>query len=158
MTKMDLPRADDRQGLLFHSTPEETANRIGLNWLALTELHERDFLSFDLEAGLQLSETQEAELTFLGSLVSAGCDERMLRLLLKDLDKPYCYKIGPMYFDWTERRWLSLPEEKEDPSPDEALEIVLSCEDREFLEEAMNRIKECLENGETDSDEEGEET
>jgi len=155
-----LLRVTDIQERLFSSTPEEIANNIGLNWLTLTELSNWGYLSFKPKWNQELTESQEAELIFLGRLVVAGCDNRMLQLLLSELERPYCYLIEKMYFDWTQRRWCQLPKKEEELDPQDALEILLFCEDRDFLEDVIRQIKSCLINvdteGDTELDQEGE--
>jgi hypothetical protein len=82
--------------------------RIGLNWMAVLELHEGDWLSFDPRTTPELNPAQEAELVFLGSLVSAGCDRGVLAHLLAGLKKPYAYRVGQIYYDWSYQCWRVL--------------------------------------------------
>jgi hypothetical protein len=57
----------------------------------------------------ELDEAQEAELRFVGALVVAGCDARMLERLLAPLTKPYCYRLSRIYYDWAAQAWRLLP-------------------------------------------------
>ncbi|MDP6490975.1 MAG: hypothetical protein QGH42_00400 [Kiritimatiellia bacterium] len=94
-------------------SPTVLCERIGLNWQAAVWLHEKGWLSFDPQAVPDLSSSQEAELRFLGILVSAGCGEPMLSIMLRDLEKPYAYRIDLMYFAWEDRTWRVMPDETE---------------------------------------------
>lgn len=79
--------------------------RIGLDWDEVKRLRKDRLISFDPEAVESLDDSQVAELNFLGSLVLAGCSRSMLRALLRDLHKPYCYDIDRMFYDWHLEQW-----------------------------------------------------
>jgi hypothetical protein len=98
------------QQLLFPANPRAVCERIGLNWWAALKLHEDGWLSFAPSITPRLDEAQEAELRFVGSLVTAGCDRGMLAILLDRLPKPYAYDASRIYYDWAERRWRLLPD------------------------------------------------
>lgn len=93
----------------FNPSPREVCREIGLNWLAALRLRESGWLSYDPEVKIQLEEPEETELRFLGSLVAWGLDESQLSMILKDLRKPYRYRIEIIYFDWLEKGWRPLP-------------------------------------------------
>lgn len=97
------------QARLFYPHPRKVCNEIRLNWLTALSLRDKGWLSFDPEAIIKLEEQDEAELRFVGSLVAWGFDESQLDMLLKDLRKPYRYRIERMYFDWLARKWWLLP-------------------------------------------------
>ena len=78
------------QGQLFPLSPRAVCDKIRLNWWAAEQLHADGWLSFAPAAVAELDEAQEAELRFVGALVVAGCDDRMLERLLTPLTKPYC--------------------------------------------------------------------
>jgi len=89
-------------------------------------LHKNGFLSFNPATAGNLNTAQEAELKFLGSLIIAGCNKKMLIQLTRYLRKPYQYRLDLMYYDWLSQQWLLLPpmeeeeeeEEEEDPFED----------------------------------------
>jgi len=110
-----LARVSAPQQLLFPVTPRSTCGEIGLNWWAALKLYEDGWLSFCPESTPRLDEAQEAELRFVGSLVQAGCDRPMLTMLLGTLPKPYAYRPGRLYYDWTVRNWRLLPESHPHP-------------------------------------------
>jgi len=82
--------------------------KIGLNWMSAVSLHEQGWLSFDPSETEDLTPSQEAELSFLGALVVAGCDSGVLKQLLSRLPKPYAYRADRIYFDWGNRTWRLL--------------------------------------------------
>jgi hypothetical protein len=84
------------------------------NWFTALKLYECGFISFDPEITDVLNEGQEAELIFVGSLVMAGCNEVMLKSLLRDLRKPYQYYADAIYYDWVNQRWYALPDPEEE--------------------------------------------
>ena len=103
------------QQLLFPASPRSLCDEIGLNWHAAVGLQEEGWLSFELESTPQLDDAQEAELRFVGALMQAGCDRKLLGLLLTSLPRPYAYDLKRLYFDWTARRWRLLPDPRSNP-------------------------------------------
>ena len=111
------------QGSLFPYTAGDVCRGMGLNWLAALQLHKDGFLSFNPVTAGNLDSAQEAELKFLGSLLLAGCNKKMLKQLTRYLRKPYQYRLDLIYYDWLSQQWLLLPpmeeveeeEEEEDP-------------------------------------------
>lgn len=111
----ETARVAAAQQLLFPANPRAICEQMGLNWWAALKLHEDGWLSFSPDSTPRLDEAQEAELRFVSSLVIAGCDRGMLAILLDGLPKPYAYDINRLYYDWTERRWRLLPDERAHP-------------------------------------------
>ncbi len=108
-------RVTAAQQLLFPANPRAVCEQMGLNWWAALKLHEDGWLSFSPAGTPHLDEAQEAELRFIGSLVTAGCDRSMLAILLDRLSKPYAYDAARLYYDWFERRWRPLPDPNAHP-------------------------------------------
>jgi hypothetical protein len=106
----ELARVAAAQQLLFPANPRGLCEHMGLNWWAVLKLHEDGWLSFSPAGVLRLDEAQEAELRFVGSLVTGGCDREMLVILLNGLTKPYAYDATRLYYDWATRRWRLLPD------------------------------------------------
>lgn len=96
------------QLLLFAVEPRKLAGFLGLDWGAARKLHADKLLSFDPERTNITTAGMESEFIFLGSLVAAGCDVRMLKRMLSGLERPYRYDVRRMYFDWVARRWEHL--------------------------------------------------
>jgi hypothetical protein len=91
------------------TSPRGICQHMGLNWLAACKLFDERLLSYDPRALKSLSETQAAELRFLGALVVAGCDDSMLKKMVSGLCAPYSYRLDRMYFDWQDQEWRLLP-------------------------------------------------
>ena len=106
----ELARVAAAQQLLFPANPRAVCEQMGLNWWAALKLHDDGWLSFPPADTPRLDESQEAELRFVGSLVTAGCDRGMLAILLNELGKPYAYDAARLYYDWSNRRWRLLPD------------------------------------------------
>ena len=107
---VEQARLSDRGQLkLFPVKPRDVCNEIKLNWIAALKLYKDGFLSFNPSDEENLDEAQEAELILLGTLVVAGCDERMLEQILKNLQKPYQYKVNQIYYDWKSQKWCLFP-------------------------------------------------
>lgn len=108
-------RVSAAQQLLLPATPRAICEEIGLNFWAALKLSEEGWLSFSPETTLHIDEAQEAELRFIGSLVTTGCDRNMLARLLAGLLKPYAYDLKRLYYDWDARRWRVLPDPQAHP-------------------------------------------
>lgn len=100
---------DGGQLPLFKTKPREVCNDIGLNWLAALKLYKDGLLSFNPAELESLDPPQETEMVFLGFLVVSGCDEMMLKQMLKTLEKPYQYRIDQIYYDWKSQKWCLFP-------------------------------------------------
>ncbi|MBT3293854.1 MAG: hypothetical protein HN919_18915 [Verrucomicrobia bacterium] len=90
-------------------SPAILCEHIHLNWQAAVWLHEKGWLSFDPQGVDELAPAEEAELRFVGTLVAAGCGEPMLNTMLRDLEKPYTYRLEMMYFAWEDTSWRLRP-------------------------------------------------
>jgi hypothetical protein len=73
-----MARVAAAQQLLFPPNPRAICDELGLNWWAALKLHQDGWLSFSPEHAPRLDEAQEAELRFVGTLVTAGCHWRLL--------------------------------------------------------------------------------
>jgi len=93
----------------FEINPRDTCRDIGLNWLSALQLYKQNLLSFDPSTVNELDEAQEAELRFVGSLVTAGCGETMIMNLFRGLKKPYQYNSNRIYYHWASQQWRLLP-------------------------------------------------
>jgi len=131
--EIERVRVRGGQLMLFPIKPGEVCHNIGLNWLSAIWLYVQGFLSFDPRTEESLDDGQLAELSFLGSLVVAGCDRGMLERLLRDLTKPYQYRLNRIYYDWSNQRWSVLPQVEE---MDEEEEI-----SQDWLDEVISRLE-----------------
>jgi hypothetical protein len=104
-------RIESRQMPIFPRDARAVCMELELALREAVRLFEDAWLSFNPETGGPLDESREAELIFLGSLVSAGCTRPVLRQLLAGLRKPYCYDVRRIYYVWTTQEWRLLPGE-----------------------------------------------
>lgn len=98
-------RIEERQIPIFSRDAQTVCMELGMSMHDAERLHHDGLISFDPKASGSLDEMREAELTFLGSLIGAGCTRPVLRGLLRGLHKPYCYDISRIFYDWREGRW-----------------------------------------------------
>lgn len=145
-----LARVTAAQQLLFPSSPHSVCDYIGLGWQAALRLQEEGWLSFSLETTSELDEAQEAELRFVGALLLAGCDRRMLGVLLTGLPRPFAYDLKKLYFDWAARHWRLLPDPSSNPETTftEWLELLVRTGDAaslvgivELAQDALGRVR-----------------
>jgi hypothetical protein len=121
--------------LLLTAEPRSICHSLGLNWWAAVQLFEEGWLSFSPEAVTKLDESQEAELVFVGSLVVAGCDRRLLVNILSGLSKPYAYDLRRIYYDWAARDWRIFPDPHAHPESvfSEWLDMLVKRKDAEAI-------------------------
>lgn len=89
--------------------PKESAEQYGAKWSAIIELFENDMLSFDPETNKIETQEQSYEWDFLARLIARGCSVKLLKEMLKDLDKPYVYELRKIYYDWSQGVWRTIP-------------------------------------------------
>jgi hypothetical protein len=153
-------RLDNGQMFLFSIDPRDLAESIGLDWWAAKKLYDDKWLSFDPEKTEINYTSMQSEFVFLGSLVASGCDPRILQRLLADLEKPYCYDLSRIYYDWSSRRWKDLPYHG---TPEQVAEEIVSAFEeegdtdsladmREIVQEALSRLNENDEPGDISED------
>jgi hypothetical protein len=148
-----MARVAAAQQLLFPSNPRAICDELGLNWWAALKLHQDGWLSFSPEHLARLDEAQETELRFVGTLVTAGCDQNMLRVLLAGLHKPYAYDLKRLFFDWHSRHWRLLPDPRSYPETafTDWLELLVQTADVgsltgivELTQDALARVRPSL--------------
>jgi hypothetical protein len=114
LSDAERARVESRQMPIFPRDGQAVCTEIELGMREARKLYEDGLLSFDPESGGALDESREAELIFVGSIVSAGCTRSVLRQLLVGLHKPYCYDVRRIFFAWSTHEWRLLPGE-DDP-------------------------------------------
>lgn len=109
--------------------PQECCKTIGFDWSSAKCLREKNFISFDLAIDVALTETQIAELRFLGCLYeTVRGDTQLLAQILSPLKKPYAYSTDKLYFDWARRSWL--PKLDQEPwSSEDCIRLIGDCLD-----------------------------
>jgi hypothetical protein len=98
-------RIESRQMSIGGRDAQFVCAAIGLDCDEAVRLRKDKLISFDPRRQTCLDDSQAAELTFLGSLVLAGCSRSLLRVLLRDLRRPYCYDIDRIFYDWHSEHW-----------------------------------------------------
>ena len=142
-------RVIDVQCSLFPTAPKEVCERIGLKLEAAVKLYKNGWLSFNPRSVSRIEEDNEAELLFVGSLVACGCNEAMLKKLLADLQKPYCYRPNQIYFDWVAKKWRLIPDH-EDPVPEEVFTDWLDVLAGDGAIRKIRELKTAILNAETE--------
>lgn len=146
---LECERVAVGQKLLFPQSARAVCDEIGLNWWAALKLFDDGWLSFDPDSTRELDDADDAELRFVGSLVTAGCTPNLLRSLLGGLSKPYRFKSNRIYFDWAANRWRPLPEPSAPPQTvfNDWLESLVEDQDfvrlselKEDIDQALSRI------------------
>ncbi len=146
----DHARVESRQMPIFPRGSQSVCDELKLAPHDARRLHHDGFLSFDPGCVISLDESREAELVFLGSLVASGCTRTVLRHLLANLRKPYCYDVRRVFYEWHSRQWRLLPGE-DDPEgaffamlerlrDRHAEEVLLNL--RDWLDEALDLARE----------------
>jgi len=135
---------DYGQRRLFPIDLRDLAESIGLDWWAAKKLYGDNWLSFDPETAVVDNDSQESEFRFLGSLVAAGCDPRMLRRLLSGLERPYCYDLNRVCYDWTDRCWKDLPSRNPRLSGVQVIAELEEDQDQDGLSDIQNRVQNAL--------------
>ena len=133
---------NNRQQLLLPIHPRALADKFGLNWWTVKKLYDDQWLSFDPEVNIIDDSCKEAEFTFLCTLVTAGCDPQMLKRLLSTLERPYCYNLSEMHYDWVDQCWKDYDSPLE--SLDKAVSIFEDNCDIQSLEELRQSIQQTL--------------
>jgi hypothetical protein len=130
---------------LFPVKLYEIPELIGVNWISIQELSDNELLSFDIKVDRELGDRELREVTFLGKLIIAGCDIRMIKILTRNLTKPYDISLDSELYDWGNNTWIY----KGSSEAVESLDEDMICEYISNLKEendqdALDRIKDAL--------------
>jgi len=132
---------DDGQLPLFETKIRDACNDIGLNWYAALKLYEDGLLSFNPAELECINQGQETEVIFLGNLVVSGCDEMMLKQMLKNLKRPYQYRIDLIYYNWKSKKWCIFPHLDNDFRKNLVKEWLEDLDKGQFLFDWINEIE-----------------
>ena len=133
------------QDTLFPYELVEILNKHSLSIATVTQLYEDDYLSFDPSEKTELNAFEYYELDFVCSLFTSGMSLDSIKTLLSKLDKPYCYDISNVYFNFNSKDWEKIPV-PEEPEVEDMINNLIEEEDFERLEEVFNKIKTVIEN------------
>ena len=138
-----LPKIYDDGCLdMFPVSPKEHCENIGLAWSSAVILYRDGLISFDPESMEALSESQRAELTFVGALTTANYPRHMLEFLLSDLTPPYSYSHAAIYYDWHFKGWKPILDDEDVAW--QWLEKLHEEEDLQTLEAVESRVAEYV--------------
>lgn len=134
------------QDSLFPYDLVEILSKHSLSIASVTQLYEDDYLSFDPSEKTELNAFEYYELDFVCSLFTSDLSLDSIKTLLSKLNKPYCYDISKVYFDFTSKDWekIPLPEEPELPAIEDLINNLVEEEDYEKLEDIHSHILNIL--------------
>ncbi len=139
----NLPRVGPQRNL-FSRNPKEVCAQIGLQWFAAMNLYADGYLSVSPDIITDLDDGQEAELLFVGTLAVWANDHVLLDRLLLGLQKPYCYRLDQIWYDWRKHEWQAFPE-PEETDPETVLNEWLDTLASEGNIEQLRYLKEQIE-------------
>lgn len=122
----------------------EILNKHSLSIASVTQLYEDDYLSFDPSEKTDLNAFEYYELDFVCALFTSGMSLGSFKTLLSKLNKPYCYNISTVYFDFKSKDWEKIPI-PEEPEIEDLINNLVEEEDFERLEEIKDRLTKILE-------------
>lgn len=132
------------QDTLFPYELVEILNKHSLSIATVTQLYEDDYLSFDPSEKSELNAFEYYELDFVCSLFTSGMSLDSIKTLLSKLNKPYCYDISKVYFDFNSKNWALIPV-PEEPDFEDLINNIIEDEDFDRLEEIKDRLTKILE-------------
>ena len=131
------------QDSLFPHGTIETLKENSISTAVASQLFRDGLLSFDPSEKEELNNFEYFELDFVSSLLNSGLTLTSVEFLLSKLEKPYCYSINELFFDFKNKEWKMFPVFIE-PEVEELIENIIEDEDLERLGEIKNRIVEFL--------------
>jgi len=133
------------QDSLFPFNLTDTLEKHSLSIASVTQLYEDDYLSFDPSEKTELNAFEYYELDFVCYLFTSGISLDSIRTLLSKLNKPYCYDISKVYFNFNSKDWEKIPIPAV-PEVEDLINNLIEDEDFERLEELKTIITNALGN------------
>lgn len=131
------------QDSLFPYDLVEILSKHSLSIASVTQFYEDEYLSFDPSEKTELNAFEYYELDFVCSLFTSGMSLDSIKTLLSKLDKPYCYDISNVYFNFNSKDWEKIPVPAE-PEIEDLINNLIEEEDFERLVAIQVRVKEAL--------------
>jgi len=131
------------QDSLFPYDLNEILIKHSLSIASVSQLYEDDYLSFDPSEKSELNAFEYYELDFVCSLFTSGMSLDSIKTLLLKLNKPYCYDISKVYFDFTSKNWEIIPVPAV-PEVEDLINNLIEDEDFERLKEIKDRLTKIL--------------
>ncbi len=136
-----IRQVQNSQESLFNTSVDKLLKQYKITPAIVTEWHKSGYLSFDPLVYDELNEGQEIEFHFIGSLFKSGLSLISVETLLARLEKPYCYDLQSVYFDFLKNDW---EDQLRIPEVEEQIEELIENEENDVLLEIKNRIEEYL--------------
>ncbi len=131
------------QNTLFSYNTKEILNELLISPAIIAQLWNDGYLSFNPSEKDELNAFEYYELNFVSTLFNSGISLNSIKCFLSTLDKPYCYDISKLYFNFINREWEMLPV-PEEQSAEELVEDIIAEENVEKLFIIQERINEYL--------------
>jgi hypothetical protein len=136
-----IRQVQNSQESLFNTSVDELLKQYKITPAIVTGWYKSGYLSFDPPAYDELNNRQEIEFHFIGSLFKSELSLTSVESLLARLEKPYCYNLQSVYFDFMKNDWeyqLRIPE------VEEQIEELIDNEENNVLLEIKDQIEEYL--------------
>lgn len=97
------------QNTLFMKTREEFLKEIGVVSDELKQWKQLGLLSFDIDEITEFDEKEIIEASFIKALVkNSGISFDRILFMLSKLEKPYCYDLRDIFWDFRKNEWHSI--------------------------------------------------
>lgn len=133
------------QDSLFPYDLNEILTKHSLSIASVTQFYGDDYLRFDPSEKTALNAFEYYELDFVCSLFTSGMSLDSIKTLLSKLDKPYCYDISEVYFNFNSKDWEKIPV-PEEPAVEDLINDLIEEEDFERLKNINVHITDILDN------------
>lgn len=140
-----------QQDTFFRQKIEEVEKNTNTNRIEMQQWYQQGYLSFNPVELSEFDDRHIVEIAFLASILKSGLTESLIKQILEDLPKPYCYDPDRMFYSFYSKEWVTVP-----PIEDIInlyLNDLAENGENELLNELSDRVKELLDNAPTEDDE-----
>ena len=139
------------QNTFFRQKIEEVEKNTNISRIEMHQWYQQGFLSFNPVELSEFDDRHIVEIEFLASFLKSELKESLIKQILEDLPKPYCYDPGRTFYSFYCKQCVTIP------SPEEItglyLEHLVEYDEWELLHDLSDQIKELLDNAPTEDDE-----
>lgn len=93
------------QPTLFKRSLKEVLKETGTGINELNLWYRNGWLSFDANKLKEFDDKECTEILFIKGLVRLGLPKKTILFMLSQLEKPYCYSYGDVYWDFHNSEW-----------------------------------------------------
>jgi len=139
------------QNTFFRQKIEEVEKNNNTNRVEMQQWYEQGYLSFNPVELSGFDDHHVVEIAFLASFLKSGLTESLIKQILEDLPKPYCYDPDRTFYSFYRKEWVTIP-----PIEDIInlyLNNLAENAENELLNELSDRVKVLLDNAPTEDDE-----